>query len=61
MISENQKKGVFGTPIPPEDIASETCKTFGIGAGDGGPSDERAGESGVGFPAMDGDISKGCP
>ncbi len=53
--------GASGKPIMPEDIASEVCKTFGIGSGDGGPTDERSGDSGKGFPSMSGDITMGCP
>jgi hypothetical protein len=60
-MNEDLIKGASGAPIMPEDIASETCKSFGIGSGDGGPSDERAGDSGKGFPAMSGNISEGCP
>jgi len=37
MVSEDAKKSAFGTPIPAEDLTSETLKNFGIGQGDGGP------------------------
>jgi hypothetical protein len=47
--------------IQPEDIASNQLKTFGIGSGDGGPSDERTGESGQPLSVGTVDISKGCP
>jgi hypothetical protein len=47
-ISEDAKKGASGTPIPMEDLASNTLKSFGIGKGDGGPTIEEMGSGNPG-------------
>jgi hypothetical protein len=52
-------QSAWGTPIKAADIGSEKKNNGGIGSGDGGPSDERAGESGTPISTSGGDITRG--